>query len=132
MIALEEEEEVAEAAPVAVRPAMSRDEYITAAYSHIENLVKRAKREGVPTLDAETLADKAFDWTMKDYERGGDQGAPYSRMDRAMTRALQRYREVRKGVVVSEYRGELELKQKARHYRKLPHRSLGQQEKDPG
>jgi len=133
VIALEElEEEVAESLPVATRPAMSRDEYITAAYGHIKALVKKAKREGVPPVDAEILADKAFDWTMKDYERGGDQGAPYSRMDRAMIRALQRYREVRKGVVLPVDRAEIEQKQKARHYRKSPRPSLGRLEKEAG
>ena len=70
---------------------------------------------------------------MNDYNRDGDPGgAPYSRMDRAMIRALQRYREVRKGVVLPVDRAEIEQKQKARHYRKSPRPSLGRLEKEAG
>jgi hypothetical protein len=138
MIALEEDEEtetLATSPQVAAKPALSRDEYFIAAYDYIPVLVRKAKREGLSQTDAETLADKVFDWTIKDYERNGDLGRPYFNMDRYINRELERYQKIRGDVVRPVGAGpEDEWKfdeTYERGRRAKPHKSLSQRDKKP-
>jgi hypothetical protein len=102
MIALEEDEEtetLATSPQVAAKPALSRDEYIARAYEHLGALIVWAKDKGIPAVEAEAIASKVFDWVMKDYERSGDNGAPYSRLRAYMAREIERFGHTRKCVI---------------------------------